>query len=226
MQVDVPPSYLLTVNNYLLNPYFDMVAVTLLLYDHILTLDLEVFFIWAEPWKVNTILYFMTAYMGFVEFGLLVFADHTGGVAPSPLICSRVYKARVFLLASGMAVAEFVLVRRTWAIFGRSMKVGVGLGAFWAVTVVVVLALIIISLEEVQFVPRPTPNSINCLPLNGASAIIFVDFILLVVIESVILALTLYNAKPHFRTWRSSTLTATLYRDGKIRSTFFLVVFI
>ncbi|KAF8532198.1 hypothetical protein JB92DRAFT_3091980 [Gautieria morchelliformis] len=179
------------------------------LYDHILTLELEVHVFWPAPWSMIKVLYLLRAYPGFRRMWIVrgLLEHHTWGVASSPLICSRVYKVRVLLLVGGMAVAELVLVRRTWAIFGT---LGISVGVFWAVIVAWLLS------------SRPAPEAMNCillaLPTFGG-----VDFILLVIAESVILGLTLYNARVHLLGvrlrptvggWSSSTLATPLYRNA------------
>ncbi|KAF8496317.1 hypothetical protein JB92DRAFT_2990876, partial [Gautieria morchelliformis] len=216
MESDLPLVSVLSVDNSL-TPYFDMAAVVLLLYDHMLTLDLEIDLVWPAPWTLVKFLYVFTAYLGFVESGLFGFMDYTGGVAASPSICARVFKARIYLLTIGMVVAELVLFIRTWALFGRGRNMCIGLGIFWCSSVTVALVLLSISLAVVKYIPRPIPEVINCIAIKSPAPIIFVDFIILVVMESVILALTLYKARVHhYRVLSSSTFGATLYRDGVI----------
>lgn len=161
-----------------------------------------------------------------------------GGVASSPLICSRVYKARVcefyeatlsviiltvvlVLLVTGMAVAERLSCCAASTLLNltapRSCSCSQDVGDLrkkekfrdWPrcilgcdrhrgpcahnyklkrsrmyVRVLSFSRSFFIYLRWPAVIPRPIPEALNCLPLKVASSIVFVDFILLVVMES------------------------------------------
>jgi len=42
-------------------------------YDHSLTLGVEIQLVWPTPWSIGKILYFATSYLGFLDGALLVY---------------------------------------------------------------------------------------------------------------------------------------------------------
>ncbi|KAF8497338.1 hypothetical protein JB92DRAFT_2987346, partial [Gautieria morchelliformis] len=163
----------------------------LLIYDHVLTLNIEVGLIWSARWSVAKVLYFMVAYLGFSAsifiFGTMLVAHFLQVVRA---LCKLV-----------------VLIFRTWVIFGRRKMLGIGLIVSWAVIAVVVLSILIYNIEQIKYIPDPTPGSQGCLLIEGAGRIVLVNFVLFTGIDS---GMTMYHGRKHFRT-SSSNIVVTLY---------------
>ncbi|KAF8497339.1 hypothetical protein JB92DRAFT_2987347 [Gautieria morchelliformis] len=178
-----------------------------------LTLDVEVGFMWSAQWSVAKVLYLMVAYLGF-SVSIVIF----GSYAAKPYLpstCTINLQANEMLLACLMCVGELILIFRTWVIFGRRKTLGISLIVSSAVIAVVVLSIMIYSIEKIKYISDPTPGTQRCLLIKGAGRIAFVDFVILTGIDSVILGMTMYHARKHFRIC-SSNIVVTLYRDGML----------
>ncbi|KAF8476515.1 hypothetical protein JB92DRAFT_3102474 [Gautieria morchelliformis] len=191
--------------------YFNMASIIMLIYDHILTLDLEVTLVWPAPWSVAKALYIMVAYMGLSE-SLVVFGSYNAYHTSS---CTGWRKADTMLLACLMILGEAALIFRTWAIFGKRKTTGIVAFVSYAATVVTVLWLMVQSLEQVEFIPNPNPGRERCILIRDESLIRFLVMILFSCIELVIVAITMYHGVKHFR-MSSSNLVVTFYRDGML----------
>jgi Family of unknown function (DUF6533) len=44
-------------------------------YDHSLTMGLEMSLVWPSPWSLGKVLYFLTAYLPFADSGMLLFMN-------------------------------------------------------------------------------------------------------------------------------------------------------
>ncbi|KAF8520697.1 hypothetical protein JB92DRAFT_2894438 [Gautieria morchelliformis] len=159
-----------------------------------LTLDIEVGFIWSTRWSVAKVLYLMVAYLS-ISVSIVIFGSYAGNIY-HPSSCTSILQASEMLLACLMCVGESVLIFRAWTVFGRRKMLGIGLVVSSAATVVVVLSIMIYN------IPDPTPGTQRCLLIEGAGRIAFVDFVIHTGIDSV-------------RT-SSSNIVVTLYRDGML----------
>ncbi|KAF8497336.1 hypothetical protein JB92DRAFT_2987331 [Gautieria morchelliformis] len=176
----------------------------LLTYDHILTLDVEVGFIWSARWSVAKVLYLMVAYLSFSAS--IVMSGSHAGILYHPSSCTGTAQASEMLLACLMCIGELVLIFRTWVIFGRRKMLGIGLTLSSAATIVVVLSITIYGIEQMKYIPDPTPGSQGSLLIEGAGRYIFVDFIIFTGIDS---GMTMYHGRKHFRT-SSSNIVVTI----------------
>jgi len=193
-----------------------------LLYDHMLTLGQEVELIWPTPWNLGKVLFFATAYLPFIDGAILTYFH----AVPPPIsadVCATLYKISGWMIMWGVVIAELVLVFRTWAIWGQNSKVLVG--------VLLLLALLSIptgifatynGLLHVQFGPSPRPDLESCWMMNDPDKILFLDYLMIVIFESIILGLTVYKGIQHFRHSRSN-LVMTLYKDGVLYYSYLIV---
>ncbi|KAF8530550.1 hypothetical protein BU17DRAFT_60259 [Hysterangium stoloniferum] len=116
----------LDLRNYRAVAYSDVVSVTVLLYDYFLTIGAEIDFIWPIPWSLGKVLFYATKYPALLDSTFLLYTT----VAPpgtTPSTCELLYKLAGGMIVAGITVAEFVLVFRTWAIWGKNSVVGISL---------------------------------------------------------------------------------------------------
>ncbi|KAF8500020.1 hypothetical protein JB92DRAFT_2980302, partial [Gautieria morchelliformis] len=77
MDAELSSTIASSLKQHVLPDYFNVAGAMLLIYDHMLTLDVEVGFIWSARWSVAKVLYLMVGYLGFsvsiVLFGSRLF---------------------------------------------------------------------------------------------------------------------------------------------------------
>ncbi|KAF8520702.1 hypothetical protein JB92DRAFT_3141433 [Gautieria morchelliformis] len=202
-----------SLKQHVLPDYFNVAGVMLLIYDHMLTLDVEVGFTWSARWSVAKVLYLMVAYLSF-SVSIVIFGSYASS-AYLPSSCTMNRQACEMLLACLMCIGELILIFRTWVIFGRRKMLGIGLIVSSAATVALVLSIMVYSFEQIKYIPDPNPDRRRCLLIEGAGRIGFVNFVIFTGIDSVIVGMTMYHGRQHFRT-SSSNIVVTLYRDGML----------
>ncbi|KAF8476521.1 hypothetical protein JB92DRAFT_3050245 [Gautieria morchelliformis] len=189
-------------------------SIVILIYDYLLTIKLELEFVWGTPWNVGKILYLLTRYTVFVDSLMLAYFHFARGQSVSP----RTPGTNILRLV--------VLIFRTWAIWGRSRKVAFGLPILLVIVVVPLGYLTRIGLTSISFagVTRlPIPNRQSCF-LTGNDSVTFLwDYVIIVSFETVILVLTLVQGVQHYR-HTTSSLVSTLYADGILYYVYLLML--
>ncbi|KAF8509156.1 hypothetical protein JB92DRAFT_2948664 [Gautieria morchelliformis] len=185
-----------------------MASFCVLVYDFLLTLGEEIDLLWGTRWNVGKVLFFCEQ----------VSPDHNAPPSTSPFLCLLLNQVAGSLIVWGMAIAELVLIYRTWAIWGRDSKF-----FCWGFVILSAFAIPIVyfsykALAHVKFGPSPYPHLQTCWKMNDPYSILYVDYIIVVILESVILGLTIYKVWQILQSIRNhtSSLVVTLYRDGVV----------
>jgi len=94
--------------------YLAVSTMTLLIYDYLLTLDLECRFVWSNLIRWSNGLYLLQRYLPFLDMMLLLIATF----APSlhQKYCYNVLKSSLWLHTAGISLSEVMLSLRVWAI--------------------------------------------------------------------------------------------------------------
>ncbi|KAF8508342.1 hypothetical protein BU17DRAFT_70830 [Hysterangium stoloniferum] len=173
------------------------------LYDHFLNLGEEIDHIWTTPWNVGKILYYAAKYPAFLDGAFSLYIQFAPfGTTPS-----------TSMVIAGIIVAEFVLVFRTWAVWGKNSKVGISLLCVGLLMAALSGYFAHHSFSLTTFGPSPIGVDYVCWIVTPAGNIIFLDYILLVIFETIILILTILKCLQHLRISKSR-LIVILYRDG------------
>jgi len=195
--------------------YSDLASMAVLAYDYLLTFKFEVGLVWGTPWNIGRILYALTKYSVLVDSSLLAYFHFAGGRVVSIRTCSLVYQISGWFIYWGIGVAEFVLVFRTWAIWGQSRKLAVILVALTVAFTIPSAYLTHLGLTSSEYAESPVPRIQSCFVIANRNAMLFWDYILILAWETIILVLTLIKGVSHYR-HSTSSLVATLYKDGII----------
>ncbi|KAF8520695.1 hypothetical protein JB92DRAFT_2894421 [Gautieria morchelliformis] len=198
------------ISSFTINGYISVAGYVILIYDHFLTLDLEADLIWPAPWSVSKFLYIILAYLG---FSICVIIPGCYIAYRSPSTCTAIFKSHIIMMACLMALGEFVLVFRAWAILGKRKMVGIGLFVASAAAIIVALVCLVLGLDHIKFISNPPPNGSPCLLVEGESKITSVALIIVACVDSVILFMTLYHLRRKNVRASSSILIATVYKD-------------
>ncbi|EIW77825.1 hypothetical protein CONPUDRAFT_157009 [Coniophora puteana RWD-64-598 SS2] len=103
-----------------LNAYMILACSSVLVYDTLSCLDMEVRYIWQRRWSVMKVLYLWTRYSAFSSpvLGLVYFVFKPGHEL-TPRVCSSGVSAAFWLDGVGISISELVLAMRIWAFWGR-----------------------------------------------------------------------------------------------------------
>ncbi|KAJ3481664.1 hypothetical protein NLI96_g7505 [Meripilus lineatus] len=100
---------------------------TLPIWDYLLTIHLEVDYMWPAKWTIVKVLFMSTRYLPLVDLPLALFLD------THPLIsvetCHTLFSVRGWSILTGISTAEnspprVILALRTWAIWERGKRIG------------------------------------------------------------------------------------------------------
>ncbi|KAL5528269.1 hypothetical protein ACEPAF_7405 [Sanghuangporus sanghuang] len=191
----------------------DLATFTILIYDYLITCERETQLVWPMSWKSPVkILYLLTRYMPFFDMTINIWHHFKPGMLIAD--CSFAYKSMGWAIISGFVVAEIILCLRTWAVWGRSRVVAIGLFVWCIVLLVASLIINGIFLETLGFSSMPD-HIAGCFVKSG-SPIIAVDWVLITVFEAGILVLMLIKAFQNYQMHGQSRLYTIVYRDGTV----------
>ncbi|KAF5357420.1 hypothetical protein D9758_005936 [Tetrapyrgos nigripes] len=211
--------------------YANVASITILVWDYLLTLEREIRLVWKGHWGSVKILYILSRFPPFFDVPLVMYYALAPNVPLSR--CQPIYAVASWFTLFGIVVAEAILMKRTVALWGVDKRIYFGLIGLMVVSsicapvilqpgpdlerfckaVTIPCAVTVgLFLESLRYGPPPLPTVTGCYPTEG-SVIVFVDFILLILYESVMLGLTLWVGFRKFRHSRNP-LIVTLYRDG------------
>ncbi|TFK35022.1 hypothetical protein BDQ12DRAFT_326505 [Crucibulum laeve] len=192
--------------------YLHVAGTALLVIDWFLTIGDEITYAWTAPWNLGKVLFFLTRYPAFVDSALTLY--HQVGYHLSTDRCVILFRVTGWMIIIGIVIAEIILVLRVWAVYERSRKIGIFLILF-SIACVIVAAVGFVKFHGSQtFTAMDSfaPNVPGCYP-DGGTNIVYVDFIVLLVFETVTLGMTVIKAVQHFRQGTSS-FVYTFFQDG------------
>jgi len=190
--------------------YSDLASIAILFFDYFLTLNLEVTFVWPRAWSISKVLFVLSRYLPFVEVPLIfyyVFALNPG-VTSCRIINSTVIVARLV----GIALAEAILVLRTYALSGRNpriLRIFGTLFAFGVSTSIITLSIFIHG-SKYDVPPFHLPG---CDLTGGTFILVGIPFIIIVLNELVLMTYTMWIGLKTYRQ-SHSPLVVALYVDG------------
>ncbi|KAJ7581991.1 hypothetical protein C8J56DRAFT_1028967 [Mycena floridula] len=190
--------------------YVNVCSLALLIYDSLLTMDGELRLIWRAKMGFGTSLYFTARYITVLDLPLVVYYSLNRTLSPQG--CHILYSFNIWTTVVGIIAAETILLLRTWALWGQSMRVLKVLSIISLAIVVPSVVLMVKYLREIQFSLPPSPTISGCYPLRSSN-LIFIVYVLIVFDESVVMFLTLWIGYKRYMGSKNQ-LVYVLYRDG------------
>jgi len=126
--------------------------------------------------------------------------------------CRLTFTVAGWSIIVGVMIAEVILVFRTWALWGCSKILGICLTVLCIGIVVSACYFESIFLKSIVFAQLPNLPT-NCAVISG-NPIVALNFIFVIVVETIVLALTLIKGVQHYRLAENSGFLYVLYRDG------------
>ncbi|TDL18912.1 hypothetical protein BD410DRAFT_842481 [Rickenella mellea] len=191
--------------------YVNVASTALLSYDFLLTLGDEIRIMWGAKWNAGKILFFMTRYPVFTDCTLnLVFFMSSD---LDPKLCAPLFKAVGWQSYFGVLVAELILMARTYAIYRRSRSVLIIFAIIFVCLNTPAVIFLNKFLKSTEFLSQsPFPTLAPCIP-TSVNGIAFLDFVLLMAFELVVVILTAWKGIYQWRE-NQSPLMKTLVKDG------------
>ncbi|GJE99949.1 hypothetical protein PsYK624_162250 [Phanerochaete sordida] len=183
-------SSLASLQNFRAVSYISVSTLALLVYDYLLTLESEVKLIWSSKWSLTKLLFFLTRYLAFVDVAMVAYI-HVAHDVPQGM-CKIMSDTVGWMVLWGIGVAELVVIVRTWAIWGRDCRIGLGLTLFWVVMQAVNSYTVakFISSGTVLLVDPTAQNLRGCFLVTTKDQLV-VDWVLVAALETIVLVLTL-----------------------------------
>ncbi|KAF8530551.1 hypothetical protein BU17DRAFT_60260 [Hysterangium stoloniferum] len=182
------------------------------LYDHFLNLGEEIDLIWSTPWNAGKILYYATKYPAFLDGAFLLYCT-------TPNTCGLLYKLSGVMMVVGIVIAEFF---RTWAVWGQNNKVMISLLCAELLMGCLTGYFVYHGFSPITFGPSPSGVDFVCWIATPLGKTIFLNYIVVVIFETIILVLTILKCLQHLRI-RRSRLIVTLYQDGVMYYVYLIV---
>ncbi|KAJ6505773.1 hypothetical protein C8R47DRAFT_1315954 [Mycena vitilis] len=190
--------------------YVAKLAPLLQFFDYFLTFNLEVALVWPSRWSISKALFFLSRYLPFFEVPFsfyYVFAEH-----PSLTHCRIVNSTIIVARLVGIALAELILVVRTYALSGRERRIMVVFGTLFAIGVSISIITLSIFVHKSTY-DAPPLNLPGCHLAGGPFILVGIPFIIIVLNEIALMSYTMWIGVKAYR-HSHNTLVITLYRDG------------
>jgi len=186
-------------------------AFTVLFYDYLLMMNLEITLIWMQKWTYTTILFILTRYLPFA-YAYFVLQNHLL-IGPDPESCAASFTASTWMLLAGMTVAEMILSVRTWAVWHCNFKVGLLLIGLHIANPIVACIYLSRYMNSFIYKPAPYPGFRGCLVSisNGDES---VTFIMLAAVETVVFCLMAAAAFRAYRSGFTNQFSKVVHRDA------------
>ncbi|CAE6350188.1 unnamed protein product [Rhizoctonia solani] len=203
------PEFATTVYHLAAVKSFMLASFALMIYDHMITLAEEVDRIWQREWTGATWLFVLNRYLTELQFIVNVVSFHhphwTGKVSP----CDDFMPFPAVSTLISIAIAEIIMVLRTYALYQRNKYILRLLAFFWAGQVIVMVT----TLRHPTRVELPE-GLVGC--IQGASGNYSVAFWLApLATDSVIFGLTVFKALEYIHKMKYRVpLIHVILRDG------------
>ncbi|KAF7760848.1 hypothetical protein Agabi119p4_10257 [Agaricus bisporus var. burnettii] len=183
---------------------------TLLVYDHLCTLDQEVAHVWSNPLSGGSILFMLNRYLPYVDtfmsLNLQVLSLN------DPQSCLKQNTVLTWFIVFGIILSETILILRTVALWGRRRIIIIILCCSSGLTFIPAIVITELEIRSLEYIPSLLPHLPGC-RLGRASPIIIFSYILLALSETTVGILTAIQAYRSLR-FSHSPWVKQMYKDG------------
>ncbi|KAJ7248152.1 hypothetical protein B0H12DRAFT_727403 [Mycena haematopus] len=185
-----------------------VVNITIWLFDYALTFGDEM---WTSKWSISKVLFFCSRYSPAFDVPVLMYYSMVSNL--SFKYCSQLHAASSWGTVFGLAVAEAILILRTYALSGRRRNVLIFFTTLWAIAITSSIILLEFFLLSATYGPPPSPDIAGCNLTGGDAVFAGIPFIIVLLLDTTIMAYTLWIGLKNYRHSRNPLILA-LYRDG------------
>ncbi|KAJ6591225.1 hypothetical protein DFH09DRAFT_1139041 [Mycena vulgaris] len=198
-----------------------VVNMTILLFDYSLTLNREISLMWSSKWSLPKILFFLSRYSPVFDVPVLLYYSMVSDLSFEH--CAQLQAAASWGTVFGIAVAEAILVVRTYALSGRRQGILIFFTALLAAAFLTSSVLLELFLQSVTYGPPPSPEIPGCFLTEGKVVLVVVSFMIVLLNDTIIMSYTLWIGLWNFRHSRNP-LIMTFYRDGIVYYIFLCII--
>ncbi|KAJ8085590.1 hypothetical protein PM082_004408 [Marasmius tenuissimus] len=192
--------------------YFHVVSSTILVYDVLLNLDLEINLIWRRKWSLVEVVYLLQRYFPFFDItGVILYRNFQEGMSLQDCVSS--FRIVGWSLTIGIVLSEVLLAIRLWAVWERKISVAIGIFVFFLGCWIPCFILFNTFANATKFASSPVPQSRGCF-ISGGSHILYLCWILVMVYDTGNVIMIAIPGISAFRMGGKSELVNAVYRDG------------
>lgn len=201
---------------------FTAANVALLAYDYLITLDVEMKFVWSSPWFIGLPLYYINRYMPLVDEILLLY--YVKGKLTSSKTCESVFNTSLSMVMISASAAHTIIYLQTCALWGNHRAVVYGLGALLLGKFVASICFMSLQMRSTTFFMSHASTSLQmgCNLIIGAFYAQYL-YILISITETITVGLMLFKGIQHTRHSRAPWVV-DLYRTGVLFSLVILIL--
>ncbi|KAF8960362.1 hypothetical protein BDZ97DRAFT_1922262 [Flammula alnicola] len=192
--------------------YAEAAAVSMFLWDYLLTLEMEMSLVWKSKCNLVNFLFFVQRYTPFIDTACLAVYSRWGHNM-SPDECSRLGYISGFMYLVGMGSAELILTLRVWALWDRNRLMFIIFSFGYVVLCFPSFASMYYFHKYLVFSEAPYPGFRGCFTVGERPYIVFHWTILLMWNTSTLILMIIPSIHA-YRLGVRTRLTTIIYRDG------------
>ncbi|KAF9476111.1 hypothetical protein BDN70DRAFT_882814 [Pholiota conissans] len=193
---------------------------TILVWEILTTLDDEINYIWKQPWTLGTFLFWANRYLPFFDTFIALRIQFSSNMSTSA--CFNYYRGITWMMATGLILAEFVIILRTWAIWRHKRAVRIFLCTLSFCVFFPLIATLVVEVHSFGF-ELPPPDGFGC-RLVTSKRLIVVPYCLIALSETAVVILTLARGVDHLSFSSHSSWVARVYGYGLLFYIYLLVI--
>ncbi|KAF8996815.1 hypothetical protein BDQ17DRAFT_1544610 [Cyathus striatus] len=201
--------------------YLHVSGFSLLVFEHFITIDSEIKYVWGSHWGLMKILYLLTRYLPFTDTSLFIFRHFLPHLSSHN--CLHIFRATTWFVMVGLSIAEVIFTLRTWVMCGKKKWLTFSLPVFFVVSWTSNYYLAGKATDTVTFNYQPHMPR-GCLVTGGDMTLIWTNWTLLFVYDFANLALMLIPAIQIFKQKGKSRMTRAIFTDGIIYYIYLFIV--
>lgn len=199
---------------------FNIVALTFLSWDIVITLDAEIEYIWKSRWNTIRVLYMIARYFSLVTIGTHSIILFHPTISLSS--CNVALRVSVTLTVVGIASTMLLLLLRVWVMWDKSLWVLFPLLALYTGVQIIPVVLLVPSVYRMNAIENPLPGILTgCTTPFTAEFPWFRPLLCGLAYETTLFGLTVYQAWRSYKACMQIPLLTHLAKDGAV---YFLVV--
>ncbi|CAA7270798.1 unnamed protein product [Cyclocybe aegerita] len=173
-----PFALMLTLSTFCPTQKIDLASAVVFFYDYLLTIGMEVKYIWPGPLTGMKVLYFLQRYLPFID---TVWIAVQVNFAPNmdAKTCTTLNGVGRSLMCLGLTLSELVLTFRAWAVWNRDRVLTFALPILFVGCFLPPAVIFGIFIGTTKFIGLPPPST-GCVQIGG-DPIITINWILLLV---------------------------------------------
>ncbi|KAJ8085543.1 hypothetical protein PM082_004361 [Marasmius tenuissimus] len=201
--------------------YADVVSSTILVYDVVLNLALEVKHVWGKNWTFVTVVYLIQRYLPFVDtVGMTLYHEFQEDLTPRYCFFSYTISGWSYII--GIVLSEVLLAVRLWAVWERRISAAIIIFVFCLGCLVPCFVSFNSFKYTTEFSVPPLPQLRGCF-ISGGNDVLYLCWIFLMVYDTGTMIMMVIPGISAFRMGGKSELVKTIYRDGII---YYILIFL